>query len=39
MARKIGNKKVKAQGGTWIIGEGMTEWYYLQSIKAPLFHT
>lgn len=34
MVRKVGNREYKPQGGVMIVGEGMTEWYYLQSLKG-----
>ncbi len=34
MARKVGYRETKPQGGVMIVGEGMTEWYYLQSLKG-----
>ena len=34
MVRKVGNKECKPQGGVMVVGEGMTEWYYLQSLKG-----
>ena len=34
MARRAGNRECKPQGGVVIVGEGMTEWYYLQSLRG-----